>query len=684
MRWAAAALLVLWVFVPSPCDAGPVQIPVTRVVLFSSGVVYFEHNGPVEGSASCRLMFKTEQINDVLKSMVVMDPEGTVSGVRYASQEPLVRALRSFAIDLSGDPKIADLLSQLRGAEVIIEAPEKLTGKIISIETTQKEIVGPAKTILPETVLTLATARGIKSISMSTVQSLTLTDEKLTGELNKALDLLIASHDTQRRAVDINFSGQGKRAVRIGYISETPIWKSSYRLEFRKGKYQKETGFIQGWAIVENISDNDWTQVNLALVSGRPISFIQDLYTPLYLPRPVVQPELYSSLRPQRYEEGLEAAPEAPKMEMAAPRVERPSRMDAMGRAAPRALAPAPFAQKEKLAGEVELARGVESVATAAKMGELFYFTIGKPVDLPRRQSAMLPIINSTIQAEKVSIYNASVLAKNPLNGAYLTNDTGLKMLGGPLTIFDGGMYAGDATIDNFAPKDKRLVSYAIDLDVTVDSTSQDTNRITALKIVQGVLQVKRLLTWTQKYVVKNKADEQRQLIIEHPFRPDRTLVEPAKFEEKTSALYRFRLPVKKDSSAELLAREEKVASEEIAILSGSTDSLIVYSKNEKITKKVRDALLEAIRMKQEMTASQNQLERLTGQLDTIQSGQDRLRKNIQTVGRDSELGRRYLKKLSEEEDQIEQLNRMIQETRNKTEEQRRALANYLKNLDVE
>jgi hypothetical protein len=629
-------------------------------------------------------MFKTEQINDVLKSMVVMDPEGTVSGVRYASQEPLVRALRSFAIDLSGDPKIADLLRQLRGAEVIIEAPEKLTGKIISIETTQKEIVGPAKTILPETVLTLATARGIKSISMSTVQSLTLTDEKLTGELNKALDLLIASHDTQRRAVDINFSGQGKRAVRIGYISETPIWKSSYRLEFRKGKYQKETGFIQGWAIVENISDNDWTQVNLALVSGRPISFIQDLYTPLYLPRPVVQPELYSSLRPQRYEEGLEAAPEAPKMEMAAPRVERPSRMDAMGRAAPRALAPAPFAQKEKLAGEVELARGVESVATAAKMGELFYFTIGKPVDLPRRQSAMLPIINSTIQAEKVSIYNASVLAKNPLNGAYLTNDTGLKMLGGPLTIFDGGMYAGDATIDNFAPKDKRLVSYAIDLDVTVDSTSQDTNRITALKIVQGVLQVKRLLTWTQKYVVKNKADEQRQLIIEHPFRPDRTLVEPAKFEEKTSALYRFRLPVKKDSSAELLAREEKVASEEIAILSGSTDSLIVYSKNEKITKKVRDALLEAIRMKQEMTASQNQLERLTGQLDTIQSGQDRLRKNIQTVGRDSELGRRYLKKLSEEEDQIEQLNRMIQETRNKTEEQRRALANYLKNLDVE
>jgi hypothetical protein len=257
-------------------------------------------------------------------------------------------------------------------------------------------------------------------------------------------------------------------------------------------------------------------------------------------------------------------------------------------------------------------------------------------------------------------------------------------MLGGPLTIFDGGMYAGDATIDNLAPKDKRLVSYAIDLDVTVDSTFQDSNRITALKIVQGALQLKKLLTWTQKYIVKNKTDEQRQLIIEHPFRPDRTLVEPAKFEEKTSALYRFRLPVKKDSTEELLAKEEKVIIEEIAILSSSTDSLIVYSKNEKITKKVRDSLLEAIRMKQEVTGSQNKLASLTDQLKSIQSGQDRLRKNIQTVGRDSELGRRYLKKLSEEENQIEQLNRMIQETRDRAEEQQKALANYLKSLDVE
>ena len=689
MRLAAAMVLALWLFVPATSEGGTVEIPVTKVVLFSSGVGYFEHTGTVEGDAVCRLMFKTEQINDVLKSMVVMDPDGTVSSINYASQEPLIRALRSFAIDLSGDPKIADLLRQLRGAEVTVEVPERLTGKILSIETIQKQVAaGATTTILPETVLNLATPRGIKSVAMGTVQSLTLTDERLTGELNKALDLLIASHDTRRKAVEINFSGRGSRAVRIGYISETPVWKVSYRLEFRKGTEkgkEKEGGFIQGWAIVENSSDVDWARVSLALVSGRPISFIQDLYTPLYLSRPVVQPELYSSLKPPKYEEGLEAPTEVLKAEMAAPREDRRLRMEALGKAAPAAMAPAPLARERgEPLGAVELAQGVQSVATASKMGELFHFTIAKPVVLPRRQSAMLPILNSTIQAEKVSIYNAGVLARNPLNGAYLINDTGIKMPGGPITIFDGGMYAGDARVDNLVPKDRRLISYAIDLDVTVDSSSQETNQVTSLKIVQGVLQIKRLFTWTQKYQIKNKADGERQVIIEHPLHPDRTLAQPSKFEEKTPALYRFRVPVKKDSGEEFLVREERVGSEELAILNGATDLLVVYSKNEKMGKKVRDALAEAIRMRQELAASQSKLENLTGQLESIKSGQDRLRKNIGTVGRDSELGRRYLKKLSEEENQIEELNKLIQETQGKIEGQRRALANYLKNLDME
>jgi hypothetical protein len=570
-----------------------------------------------------------------------------------------------------------------------VEAPEKLTGKILSIETVQKQVAaGSTTTILPETVLNLATPRGIKSVAMGTVQSLTLTDEKLTGELNKALDLLMASHDTRRKAVEINFSGRGNRAVRIGYISETPVWKASYRLEFRKGTEkgkEKEGGFIQGWAIVENSSDTDWTRVSLALVSGRPISFIQDLYTPLYLPRPVVQPELYSSLKPPKYEEGLDAAAEVPKAEMAAPREDRRFRTEAVGKAAQPAMAPAPLARERgEPLGAVELAQGVQSVATASKMGELFHFTIAKPVVLPRRQSAMLPILNSTIQAEKVSIYNASVLAKNPLNGAYLINDTGIKMPGGPITIFDGGMYAGDARVDNLVPKDRRLISYAIDLDVTVDSSSQEANQVTSLKIVQGVLQIKRLFTWTQKYQIQNKADGERQVIIEHPLQPGRTLAQPAKFEEKTPTLYRFRVPVKKDSGEEFLVREERVGFEEVAILNGATDLLVVYSKNEKMSKKVRDALAEAIRMRQELAASQGKLESLTGEIEAIKSDQDRLRKNIGTVGRDSELGRRYLKKLSEEENQIEELNKLIQETQGNVEGQRRALANYLKNLDME
>ena len=111
--------------------------------------------------------------------------------------------------------------------------------------------------------------------------------------------------DQDKKPVTINFTGDGERHVRIGYVVETPVWKTSYRLILPAGAQDKPK--IQGWAIVENQTDNDWNGVQLSLVSGRPISFIQDLYQPLYIPRPVVQPELYVSLTPQQYDGGIAA-----------------------------------------------------------------------------------------------------------------------------------------------------------------------------------------------------------------------------------------------------------------------------------------------------------------------------------------------------------------------------------------
>ncbi len=666
-------------------EKAKVSLPVTKVVLFSSGVGYFEHYGSVEGDATATLMFKTDQINDVLKSMVLIDEDGgTVRSVNYASRDPLTRALKSFAVDISGDPDLAQLLKQLRGAQVIIEAPEKITGKILGVEFRKKElIVGGTTTIITEAVLNLVTPGGIKSIGMNAVANLTLTDEKLAGELNKALALVIESHDTQRKGVDIRFTGKGKRRVRIGYIAETPVWKTSYRLVLDEKK-----NTLQGWAIVENTSDVDWSKVGLSLVSGRPISFIQDLYTPLYLPRPIVRPELYASLKPRRYDEGIAGKDKEvrDRPELLERKKSKSQRFEAESADRAMALPRAPGAAYAdgRANRKLDLAKGVQSIASAGKVGELFHFAVRDPVNLARRRSAMLPIVNSPVKAEKVSIYNRRVLAKHPLNGVQLINDTDMKLLGGPITVFDGGMYAGDAQIGNLAAGDKRLLSYAIDLNMTVDPSNSSTTRLVSGKIVNGTLYLRRLSSYVQKYVLKNKAEEKRAVIVEHPYNSARKLVSPEKYEEKTPALYRFRVAVAAGKTETLEVKEEQVHHSTVGILNTSASSLLYYSRSGEISKKVREALAKAVLLKNELVTLQRKLGELVNRKNVIERGQDRLRRNLNTVGKTSTLGRRYLGKLSKQEDEIEKLDAQISELRVQVERKRKELEDYLRKLNVD
>ncbi|MFB3892422.1 MAG: hypothetical protein ACE15C_10425 [Phycisphaerae bacterium] len=681
---------------PKAADQPKVEIPTTKVVLYSSGVGYFEHNGQVDGDAVSQIQFKADQINDVLKSMVLFDYSGgNVTSVNYAPQEPLIRALKSFGVDISGDPTFADLLKQLRGAEVTVQTTDKTVGKVLSVEVKEKRITdGGVTTIIKDTVLNLVTDKGIQAVDMGSVKSITLKDERLSGELNKALELLIASHDTARKPVEIHFAGKGKRDVRIGYMAETPVWKTSYRLTL-----SGEKPLIQGWAIVENTSDNDWNKVNLELVSGRPISFIQDLYTPLYMPRPVVVPDLYASLRPQLYEEGMDKAGELRKE---AKRMAGDKGKDDMAleqaegrlRGAPAAPGSGGAAQAARgyydgkaPTGEVDLSKSVQSAASAGKMGELFNFRIKDPVDLPRRRSAMLPIINQAIKAEKVSIYNAAVLPRNPLNGAWLTNDTEMKLLGGPVTVFDDGAYAGDARIDNLVPSEKRLISYAIDLNVTVDPSAKEDQAITGIKIVRGTLEVSHLHTYTQTYLLRNKGDNKKTLIIEHPIvNQERKLIDPAKFEEKTPTLYRFKVELDKnmDKAVAFVVKEEQVVRQAVGILNESVDTLLYYSKTGKLSGKVAEAIAKAVELKNKAAALQKQLADLTAQLNDLTKKQERLREDIKVVGKDSDMGRRYVEKLSKQEDEIDKLEPQIDDLRKQVQAAQKALADYLQELSID
>ncbi len=654
------------------------EVPVARVMLFSSGVGYFEHAGSVRGNGTTELRFKTSQINDILKSIILQDQDGgRVGTISYPSQDPLSKTLKSFQVDITQNPSLAQLLNQLRGARVTVQSQaEKLTGTILGVEITRKS-AEQGQTIETAT-LNLLSGANVRSIGLQSISNLSLDDPQLEEELTKALAALVQARDQDKKPVTISFAGVGERRVRIGYVVETPIWKTSYRLLLEdKGTPSK----LQGWAIVENQTESDWNGVSLSLVSGRPMSFMMDLYQPLYAVRPTVVPELFAGLLPQVYDAATPK--DKARVAMLAPASPAPVREEMLRKADSTremrrlndAMATGSFA--------IDAAGSVQAIASAAKLGALFQYTVGN-VTLPRQKSAMLPIITDSIEIERLSIYNASVLKTNPLNGVRLKNTTGKHLLQGPVTVLDVNSYAGDARIDDIPPDQERLLSYGIDLDMLVDaSKNTQTASVVSARVVKGMLIVERKSIASQEYAADNKSAKDKQLVIEHPIRAGWKLVDTQKPIETTPTLYRFKGNAAANKVTTLVVREELVHSETIAMLPADVGSLIYYSRAGEIPRDVRDAIAKAIRLKQAVLDLDRQIASRSQQINDITQEQTRIRENMKTVSQGSQYYNRLLSKLNEQESSIESLQKERSTLITARDSARKDMEDYLSTLTV-
>ena len=599
------------------------------------------------------LRFKTSQINDILKSLVVQDQDGGKAGaITYPSQDPLAKTLRSFQIDITQNPSLAELLNQLRGARVTIQShTEKVSGTILGVE--MRRIPADKGEPIEAAVLNLLSSATIRAIELQSISGLTLDDPELQGELTKALSALSQARDQDKKPVSINFTGEGTRRVRIGYVVETPIWKTSYRLLLDD---KKNSAHLQGWAIVENQTESDWNGVSLALVSGRPISFMMDLYQPLYATRPTVVPELYANLRPQVYEGGLPAA--SPAAEVTSPATQGKTGISFRGTSGRSVGSALSDVVVTAYAAAMDAASSVQSIASAMTLGDLFQYTVGN-VTLPRQKSAMLPIIADAIAVERVSIYNAAVLQSHPLTGVRLTNITGKHLLQGPVTVFDKGSYAGDARIDNVGPTQERLLSYGVDLDMSVDNSRQtQTTAVQTASLLKGTLLLKRKLVATQEYAADNKSATDKVLVIEHPIRAGWKLVGAAHPMETTPTHYRFKGTAAAHTVTTMTVTEEWVQGETVAIVGANVNQLLAYSMTGEIPKDVRDALTHAIQLKQGVAEIERQMAVRTQQIAEITAEQNRIRENMKTVGSGTPYHERLLAKLGEQESSIERLQR--------------------------
>ena len=682
---------------PPPANT---DVPVKEVVLFSSGVGYFQHEGTVRGDASTELRFKTTQINDILKSLVLNDLDGGHVGVvTYPSQAPLDKTLASFQVDISDNPSEGRLLDKLRGARISLgysgaNGLETTEGTILGVE--EREVPGGKEGAAPlkKEFLNLVTNGGICSLDLARVERFQLEDRNLQEELSRALAAVAGARDQDKKPVDVRFNGQGERHVRLGYVVETPIWKASYRLVLPGKDGKDKQGMLQGWAIVDNQTDNDWKDVRLSLISGRPISFIQDLYQPLYVPRPKVVPELYASLRPQEYEGGQEnkaAVANAPVPALEALRAQPQAQALGGGALDQGAVAASGGGARDNTGvgssapPPMNVSESVTPLSDTAKIGELFQYTVGN-VSLARQNSAMIPIINDPVEVEKVSIYNHGVLATHPLNGARLKNTTEDKkhLLAGPVTVFDGGRYAGDARIDDVPPGQRRLLSYGVDLEMLVNADNlEDKQSVQTGKIVKGVLEVTYKSVSAVEYSAENKGDDDRVLVTEHPLREGWKLVGTPAPVETTDRLYRFQQSVGPGKTVKFTVREEDVENQEIGLRGTDLNNLLEYSKTGEFPVGVRDALTKVIARHQAIQATQDQVTEKDDQTKALSEDQARIRENIKSVDRTSAYATRLLKKLDDQESQLEKLHSEADALRAKLDAERKEYEASLNNLNV-
>ncbi len=666
----------------TPTDAAPparattrIALPVQSVTLFSSGVGYFEHAGTVHGNATAELRFTTAQINDVLKSLTLQDFDGgRIGAVTYPSQDPVSRTLRSFDVDLTGNPAMASLLNQLRGARITVVAHgASVTGTILGVESRRTAVDQGMPVETP--VLNVVTGATIRSIELPAVTSLSLDDARLQQELSRALEALNQARDQDRKPVEIDFTGRGDRRVRVGYVVETPIWKASYRLLL--GEHNAR---LQGWAIVDNQTDGDWTNITLSLVSGRPESFIMDLYRPLYVQRDTVVADLYRGLHPQLYAPGIPTG--SARNLPAAPGGVR-SQAPTLGLAV-NAFEDARVAIGAASSGFGSAAGGVADTAVAAmRLGTLFHYTI-PDVTLARRQSALLPIVVDTVPIERVAIYNASVLATHPLDGVRLRNTTGKDLLQGPVTVLDSGSYAGDARIADLPAGDSRFLSYAVDLDVVVNRIEHPiVDVLIGAKISNGALLVKRKSRLVRVYDIDNRGKTDKTVIVEEPRTFAWSLADSAKPAETTASVYRFDQPVAAGRTAKLTVTQESNLSTTVELVPAHINTLLTYSQAGEVPVEVRNAIDKAVGLMRRVTDLRAQVASRDSSLAEVTREQQRIRDDMNAVDRASKYYQRLLAKLNDQESTIEQLQKERADLMTQRDAAQKALDEFVAGLTV-
>jgi hypothetical protein len=742
-------------------------LPIRRVILYSNGVAYIERRGTVNGHAEVSLSFKQSQVDDVLKSMVVLDlGQGRIGAVSYNSSAPPSARLADipFAINagsgnnLSGG--LAGVLGQLQGAHVYVATANRTaTGSILTVEERKSQIDANKPAVTSHALVIASEGGELISFDLADVRSVKLIDDGARRDVNEFANASASARRRDAKTIVVTSDGAGQREMVVSYTIAAPIWKTTYRVVLdSQGK-----PFFQGWAIVDNVSEEDWNKVTLSLVSGSPVSFIQTIQKPFYRYRPVVGMPSDLKLAPQTYEpteggaagtisgtitdpngaavsgasvtitntatnqsfntttasDGTYASPvlspgnytvrvNAPGFKshlvrelsvgdsrpayanltlevgnvsetvsvtgsanfMNSPTQRRIAQLPSNGRTLNNFSNLTPGTSNGGVGGGTSLSdaitrpdSGVEAAATGSEVGDLFEYRIDQPVTVLRDRSALIPILQTRMDGERVSIYNEGARRDRPMGGLLLKNTSPLTLEDGALTVIDGDAYAGEALMERLKPAEQRLISFALDLGTLVNvRVKEDRAPTFMVRVVNGVFQAHYHQTNQKTYTFTNQTDKPRVIYVEHPVRDGWVLSDDTqKPDGKTARYYRFRIPLEPHQKVELPVTERRALMDSYALLNFSRQDLELFISRNYIDATTRAVLEKIIDIKSRMAAAEARVEAIDQEVTEIGTDQQRLRDNIKALTATAEakqLITRYVAKADTQETRLEQLNK--------------------------
>lgn len=679
--------------VVSPSMTATSTLPIRRVILYSNGVAYIERRGLVTGNAEINLAFKQSQVDDVLKSMVVLDlGQGKIGAVSYNSSAPA--SARTAEIPFSVDAEsggenggISAVLSQMQGAKVAVATT---TGSAVgSILTVEKRVV-PAEKDKPSATahfLVIASDAGeISSFDLADVRSVKLLDDGTKRDLNEFASATASTRRRDAKTITVTSDGTGQREMVVSYTVAAPIWKTTYRVVLD----QEGKPFFQGWAIVDNVSDEDWQNVQLSLVSGSPVSFIQNLQKPLYRYRPIIPIPDDLNLDPQIYdaESGTgSGSGEGSGMGRgsAGGLGDVSATVNVSGDRGANNTMEVQTSISEALINEQG---GVQTAATGNELGDLFEYKIQNPVTVSRNRSALIPIVQTKMDGERVSIYNESVRTDRPMGGMMLTNTTPLTFEGGSMTVLDRDAYAGEALMERLKPKEQRLISFALDLGTRVSAeTKGDSRPAQLVKVVNGTFQVHYFKIEKKTYRLTNQTEREKVVYVEHPVRSGWGLSdETAKPEITTNQYFRFRVPLKPFETVELPVSERQGLMDSYSLLGLTGDQLQLFISRRYIDDATRVRLEKLMELRRQLGEIGAKLEAFDSEVERIEADQKRFRENIEALTKTPEaktLIARYIAKANDQESRLEQMEKDRQTMAAEKERLERELAVEIKNFEI-